>query len=101
MKTASVLQMFIYSSHRCQFIPPLLQMFSECEITIRSGVDNSSGIVTTPGFDKDGVYPPNTKCLFKFIAKKNERVKIDFIKLSFTRYKIHLLYHELLIFLCI
>lgn len=55
-------------------------MFSECEITIRSGVDNSSGVVTTPGFEEEGAYPPNTQCLFKFIAKKNERVKIDFIK---------------------
>ena len=55
-------------------------MFSECEITIRSGVDNSSGVVTTPGFEEEGTYPPNTQCLFKFIAKKNERVKIDFIK---------------------
>ena len=43
-------------------------------------MDNSSGIVTTPGFDENGVYPPNTQCLFKFVGKKNERVKIDFIK---------------------
>ena len=55
-------------------------MFSGCEITIRSGVDNSTGVVTTPGFDEDGVYPPNTQCLFKFVGRKNERVKIDFIK---------------------
>lgn len=63
------------SSTQCRAI-----MFSGCEITIRSGVDNSTGVVTTPGFEENGKYEPNTKCLFKFIGKKNERVKIDFIK---------------------
>jgi len=70
-----LLLLFSISSTFC-----LANLFSGCEITIRSGVDNSTGEVTTPGFHEDGVYPPNTQCLFKFIGQKDERVKIDFLK---------------------
>jgi len=74
----SLLRLFVLLSISLSYC--VANLFSGCEITIRSGVDNSSGIVTTPGFDENGVYPPNTQCLFKFVGKKNERVKIDFIK---------------------
>jgi len=68
-----------FSCFCASFLPVDAQGFDGCDVTIRSGEDNSTGIVTTPGFET-GQYPPNIQCLYRFMGKPKERVKITFTK---------------------